>query len=85
MRTKSFSIPKEIGSDLSNTINTVRNNIGSLNYRIVPLDAIEFNPTNPRELAITRNDIIHGLKDEDAYYYNKKSELETLTNLANTI
>ncbi len=82
---KGYSLPDEIGADLSNTINLVKNHAGTLNYRLVPIDAIEFDPDNPRELKITRDDVINGIKTNDPLYEIKSKELESLLQMSETV
>ena len=85
MSKKSFSMPKALVSDIANTFNVVKGNLGSLNYKIVPLDAIEFDPENPRELSITKQDVTNGLNNLDPLFSIKNKELESLQQMAETI
>ena len=82
---KKYSLPDSMVADLNSTFETVKNNIGTLNYKIVPLDAIEFDPHNPRELAILREDLPHGPLPTDPLYDKKMEELESLEQTAETI
>ena len=82
---KKYSLPTGISAEISNTIDLVKNNIGSLNYRIIPLDAIEFDPENPRNLAISRSDLPHGPSEDDPLFEQKIKELESLKQTAETI
>lgn len=85
MSKKSFIMPKALVSDIANTFNVVKGNLGSLNYKVVPLDAIQFDPENPRELCITREDVINGLNNSDPLYQKKNKELESLLQMSETI
>ncbi len=85
MSKKKYTIPQSISTEISKTIELVKNNIGTLNYNIVPLSAIEFDPDNPRELAITHADLNSGPKIEDPLYSKKIKEFESLKNMAETI
>lgn len=85
MSKKKYSLPQGISSEITSTVDLVRNNIGTLNYKIVPLNAIEFDPGNPRDLAITREDLPHGPHSEDPLYEKKSKEFESLTQIAETI
>ena len=44
---KKFALPAGISSEINSTVDLVKNNIGTLNYKIVPISAIEFDPDNP--------------------------------------
>ncbi len=82
---KGFSIPDVISQDLSSTVDFVKNNIGSMNYRLVPLTAIELDPDNPRKLSISKEDVTNGLKAEDSTFEIKTKELTSLQEMAETI
>ena len=85
MSRKKYALPQGISAEISDTVDLVKNNIGSLNYKIVPLSAIEFDPDNPRELAIDREDLAKGLDSEDPHYEKKQFELASLQQIAATI
>ena len=55
---KKYALPNGISAEIGNTVDLVKNNIGTLNYKIIPLNAIEFDPDNPRKLAISRSRIL---------------------------
>jgi ParB family transcriptional regulator, chromosome partitioning protein len=82
---KKYSLPQGISSEITNTVNLVKNNIGTLNYKLVPLSAIEFDPCNPRDLAITREELPEGPQDDDPLYEKKMKEFESLKQTAETI
>lgn len=82
---KKYSLPSGISSEIGNTIDLVKNNIGTLNYKIIPLDAIEFDPNNPRDLVISRTDLPHGPSKDDPLFEQKNRELESLKQTAETI
>ncbi len=82
---KGFSIPDVISRDLSSTVDFVKNNIGSMNYRLVPLSAIELDPDNPRKLRISRDDVMNGLKAEDNIFEIKSKELASLQEMSESI
>lgn len=85
MSKKKYSLPQGISSEISNTVEVVKDNIGTLNYKIVPLDAIEFDPKNPRALAIAREDLPDGPSLTDPFYSKKIKEFEILKQTADTI
>ena len=82
---KKYSIPSTISQDISNTIEIAQNNLGNMNYRLVPLSSIDTDPNNPRDLAISKQDIIDGFSKEDPLYDRKTEEYESLKLLANSI
>jgi len=82
---KKYSLPSGISSEISSTIDLVKNNIGTLNYKIIPLEVIEFDPNNPRDLVITREDLPHGPRGDDPFYEQKMQEFESLKQTAETI
>ena len=82
---KKYALPQGISTEISSTVDLVKNNIGTLNYKIVPISAIEFDPQNPRELAITREELPNGPSTDDPLYEKKIQELESLKQTAETI
>jgi len=82
---RKHALPKGISSEITSTVELVKNNIGTLNYKIVPLSSIEFDPANPRNLAITREELPRGPKSNDPLYEKKLKEFESLKQIAETI
>lgn len=82
---KKYALPLGISTEISSAVDLVKNNIGTLNYKIIPIDAIEFDPNNPRDLVITRNDLPHGPHESDPLYDKKLQEFESLKQTAETI
>lgn len=82
---KKYSLPVGISTEISNTVDLVKNNMGTLNYKIIPLDAIEFDPNNPRNLMISRSDLPQGPSESDPLYEKKLLEFESLKQTAETI
>ena len=82
---KRFGISDALTRGLSETINVVENNAGIFRNVILPLSRVELDPTNPRKLAISLDDIRLGLKSNDEAYLQKQEELEKLKELAHTI
>lgn len=82
---KAFGIPKLLSDGIGETINTGNNNIGQLRYEIVSLSRIQLDNENPRDLLISKDDVIHGVRENDSNYERKKSELESLETLAFSI
>lgn len=82
---KKYTLPEGISSEINNTFEHVKNNIGTLNYRVIPISAIEFDPENPRDLLITRDDLPQGPSSDDPFYEKKMEEFESLKQIAGTI
>ena len=85
MTKNKYSLPKSILSEITDTVDLVKNNIGTLNYKIIPLSSIEFDPLNPRDLSISVEDLSMGLIEDDPLYGKKLKELKLLEQMADTI
>jgi len=84
-RKKRFGVSQAISRGLSETIHVVENNPGTFRNVMLPLSRIELDPDNPRKLAITLDDVRHGINPDDIAYTQKNNELEKLKELAVTI
>lgn len=82
---KKYALPQGISAEISNTVDLVKNNIGTLNYKIIPISAIEFDPENPRDLTISRDDLPDGPAKDDPLYDKKMQEFASLKQTAETI
>lgn len=84
---KCFGLSKELERGISETINTTRNNVGQLRYEIIPLSRVILDPTNPRELSVSLEDIKNGIADKspESLGAKQKEELEKLQSLATSI
>jgi len=80
-----FGISQSLQQGLSETINAVKNNAGSVRFEVVNLFRIETDPQNPRELRISAEEIRSGINISTPDYEVKKQELEKLQPLAETI
>lgn len=80
---KGFSISQSIQRGLTETVNAVKNNAGTMRFEIVAISKLEIDPENPRELVLTPDDIskmeIEPLENE------KAREYESLLSLSETI
>lgn len=85
LKTKRFSIPKDLANGLRDTINSATSNGGQLQYDVMSLDKIEPDPMNPRNLLISREEMLNGINKEDEFYEKKMKELEALSELATSI
>lgn len=82
---KKFSIAPDLAKGLRSTVQSATTNQGQLHYDMMPLNMIELDPENPRKLSITREDIKNGLNESDPAYKRKKTELEALQELSESI
>lgn len=82
---KRFGVSQALSRGLSETIHVVENNLAVFRNVILPLSRIELDPDNPRKLAISLADVLHGINKNDALYERKIAELDKLKELANTI
>ncbi|NQY42004.1 MAG: ParB/RepB/Spo0J family partition protein [Legionellales bacterium] len=82
---KKFGISKTLTSSLSHTVKVASSNLGTLRHEIVPISLIELDPCNPRKLLIQKEDTLSGIEKEMNQYAKKKSELESLESLKNSI
>ncbi len=84
---KVFGISKNLNEGISQTINAVKNNAGQLRYEVIPLIKIQFDPDNPRKLAIQKHEVTPGfsLSQSDPLFERKIQEIDSLKSLANSI
>lgn len=82
---KKFIIAEDLSRGLTEVINAVHNNTGSLRYEVIALSRIEVDPNNPRELLITDKEINLGIDANDLQLVIKQKEKEDLASLAQTI
>lgn len=82
---KRFGVSQALSRGLSETINVVENNAGIFRNVVIPISRIEFDPDNPRKLAISIKDIQQGIDKSDPRYEQKFREFEKIKELAATI
>lgn len=80
-----FGLSRDLEEGISETINTAKNNVGQLRYEIIPITRVHFDPENPRRLAITVENLKEKIIEGDPLYAQKKSEMEKLQSMANSI
>lgn len=85
MAKKSFSIGTNLTTAMTETVLSAHEYSGELHIEIIPISKIELDPENPRELLLTKVDVINGLDKKDPLYMNKKAELDTLFSLSESI
>lgn len=82
---KRFGVSSALTRGITETIHVVENNNGIFRNVILPLSRVEFDPDNPRKLAVSLIDIQQGIKKSDPLFERKSEELEKLNELAHTI
>lgn len=82
---KRFTIAPELASGIRNTIQSASTNQGQLHYDMMSMDTLERDPENPRNLSISKHDILNGIVSSDPNYEAKRADLEALTELAESI
>lgn len=82
---KSFALNKDLQQGLTQTMSAVKNYAGALRFEIIPLQQIELDPENPRDLALKFEDLPRGPRPDDPEYSRKLNEIEKLASLAETI
>lgn len=82
---KIFQISDALTEGLEETINAVHNYSGEIRVDVIPIKRIEVDPTNPRDLKLTIEDVQAGISEKDPYYDRKCLELENLHTMANSI
>src|ERR1700733_15327916 len=82
---KVFSIGNALSRGLEETIELAQNYSSELRIDVIPIKKIELDPSNPRDLALTMDDVQYGVKPHDYDKERKSSELESLQSMANSI
>lgn len=82
---KSFSINKSLSKGLEETMHAAEGYSGELFVDVVPLDRLELDPENPRELSLSMDEVRRGIDTEDAQYQRKQKELDSLSSLSKSI
>jgi ParB family chromosome partitioning protein len=82
---KVFAISHALTEGIEETIQAARGYSGELRIEIIPLKRLEVDPDNPRDLALTYEDIYQGIVKTDPHFSRKTQEMESLQGLANSI
>lgn len=82
---KSFSIGHSLTQALSDTVNAAKNYAGGLHIEVIPLQKIEIDPDNPRDLSLNITDVCNGLSSDDSLYERKLREKDALTTITHSI
>ena len=70
---------------ITRTLEIANNYAGELSIEVLPLNKVELDPENNRELVLTLHDAINGIDHADPFYEKKKQDWKSLESLANTI
>lgn len=70
---------------ITRTLEIASNYAGELSIEVLPLNKIELDPENNRELLLSLHDAINGIDSADPNYEKKKQDWKSLESLANTI
>lgn len=70
---------------ITRTLEIANNYAGELSIEVLPLDKVELDPENNRELTLTLSDALNGIDKADPDYDKKKQDWKSLESLAKTI
>lgn len=70
---------------ISRTLAIANNYAGELSIEVLPLANVELDPDNKRDLVLSLDDAVNGIKNEDPDFDRKKLEWKSLESLAKTI
>lgn len=85
MTKKSFKIKSGLAEALHDTVSSAQNNAGELHIEVIPLRKIELDPYNPRDLLVDFDDLYGQISGTDLERKRKKSEIESLQSMVNSI
>ncbi len=85
MAKKSFKIKGNLAEALGDTVSSAKNNAGELHVEIIPLRKIDLDPDNPRDLALSFEDLYQGISKKDTTFERKNTEKEALSSLMKSI
>lgn len=85
MAKKSFKIRGNLAEALDDTVTSAKNNAGELHIEIIPLRKISLDPDNPRDLALSFQDLYEGLSKDDILFERKSAEKEALSSITKSI
>ena len=82
---KSFSINQSLSKSLEETVSAAHDFTGELFLDVVPVERLELDPENPRELHLEFKDILEGFDPKSANAAHKTKELAGLESLSKSI
>lgn len=75
----------ETKETISRTMEIASNYAGELSIEVIPLDKVELDPENSRELTLTLKDALEGISQGDPEFEKKKKDWKSLESLSKTI
>lgn len=82
---KSFSINSSLSRSMEETVQAAHDFSGQLFVEMIPIDRLELDPENPRELHLSFEDVQQGITENDPLASKKKEELLNLESLSKSI
>ena len=82
---KKFNISQTLTQGICETIQVVENHASEYRNCVLPLERIEIDPDNPRDLILTEDDILKGPNKSDPQYERKCKEFDGIVELAESI
>lgn len=82
---KSFSINSSLSKSMEETVQAAHDFSGQLFVEVIPIDRLELDPENPRELHLSFQDIQQGIVADDPFAQKKQDELLSLQSLSKSI
>lgn len=82
---KSFSINSSLSRSMEETVQAAHDFSGQLFVEVIPMDKLELDPENPRELHLGFQDIQQGITSDDPFAEKKQAELLSLQSLSKSI
>ncbi len=82
---KKFSIGQSLSQGMQEAMQIGLTHAGELHVEFIPINRLETDPENPREFAISVDDIKHGLNPTDELIERKRVELESIKSLCHSI
>lgn len=70
---------------ITRTMQIANTYAGELSIEVLPLENIELDPDNNRELVLTLHDALNGINQDDPEYARKRQDWKSLESLAKTI
>lgn len=85
MARKQFGAPLKTLDAMGETIIAGESYAGKMHHEALPLEKVELDIENPRQLCIVPKDIMEGVSEEDFDYERKIREIESIRSLSESI
>lgn len=85
MARKTFSIGSGLATAMTETVLNAHEYSGELHVEIISIAKIDLDPENPRDILLSREDVLSGIQKSDPHYSQKKEELDELYSLSESI